>query len=671
MKKLLEFIILPSRMTEFEVSYLRRMNRIGLAFFVIHLPVFCVVAYFNDTGPGFAALLTLAVLVGPAAAYFTLQNPRSVSVVYGFTSMLMGGLLVHFGQGPVQIEMHFYFFALLAMLAVYANPVVIIVAAVTVALHHLTLWMYLPKSVFNYAAPIWVVAVHAAFVVLESIATCFIARSFFDNVIGLEKIVQARTAALDDRNRDMRLVLDHVGQGFLTINKNGVMSNERSAIIEKWLGRADENMTFADYLEQSVPEVAAAFRFCWQEVVAGEMLLELTLDQMPRRFKLKGHHYELEYTPILGASGDLEKVLLVISDVTEHVEREGLEQQQREVVHVFERLTRDRKGFLEFVSEADEQVAAIHKGEITDPIVLKRIIHTLKGNALLFGIGTVGDLCHAMEARIIEDGVLPTATERDELKAGWGRLRATMSSLFDDDELAKIELEPVEYEAILRAVQRGEPRDKIARTILDWKLEPTAKRLARVAEQAQAIGRRLGKEPIRVDIDHRDLRLEPGRWAPFWSAFTHVIRNAVDHGLETPEDRTTQGKPAEGVLRISTRVERDQFVIEMTDDGRGIDWKTVANKAREKGLPHGSETELTEALFEDGITTTSQVNEYSGRGIGMGAVRSACQARGGTVKISSQPGQGTRVEFRFARGEMAPELTVATSMPPVHAAATH
>jgi two-component system, chemotaxis family, sensor kinase CheA len=671
MNRLLDYVILPNRLTEFEATYLRRMNRVGLAFFAVHLPVFCVVAYFNDTGPGLAALLTLAVLVGPTAAYLTLQNPRSVSVVYGFTSMLMGGLLVHFGQGPVQIEMHFYFFALLAMLAVYANPVVIIVAAVTVAVHHLTLWMYLPKSVFNYAAPIWVVAIHAAFVVLESIATCFIARSFFDNVIGLEKIVQARTAALDERNRDMRLVLGHVGQGFLTIDKSGAMSNERSAIIEKWLGPVDESITFADYLERSVPEVAAAFRFCWQEVVAGEMLLELTLDQMPRHFTCKGRHYELEYTPILGAAEELEKVLIVISDVTEHVEREGLEQQQREVVHIFERLTRDRKGFLEFVSEADEQVAAIHKGEITDAIVLKRVIHTLKGNALLFGIRTVGDLCHAMETRIIEERVLPTVVERAELKAGWNRLRASMSSLFADDELAKIELEPVEYEAVLRAVQRGEPRDKIARTILDWKLESTAKRLARVAEQAQAIARRLGKEPIRIEIDHRDLRIEPGRWAPFWSAFTHVIRNAVDHGLETSEERARAGKPAEGVLRLATRVERDQFIVEIADDGKGIEWKSVAQKASEKGLPHGTEPELIEALFQDGITTSSQVNEYSGRGIGMGAARSACQARGGTVKISSQPGQGTRVEFRFARTEMAPEVSVAMSMPPVHAAAPH
>jgi len=81
MMRLLSFVILPKRLTDFEVTYLKRMNRIGLAFFAIHVPVFCALAYFNDTGPGLAALLTLGVLIGPATAFLTLQNPRAVSLV--------------------------------------------------------------------------------------------------------------------------------------------------------------------------------------------------------------------------------------------------------------------------------------------------------------------------------------------------------------------------------------------------------------------------------------------------------------------------------------------------------------------------------------------------------------------------------------------------------------
>ena len=144
--------------------------------------------------------------------------------------------------------------------------------------------MVLPKSVFNYDAPIWVVLVHAAFVVLESIATCYIARSFFDNVIGLEKIVQARTTELDARTRDMRLVLDNVDQGFITIDRNGRMSNERSAIVETWLGSADSGTTFAAYLGRKAPLAGETFELGLQDVIDGFLPLEVTLAQLPQRF---------------------------------------------------------------------------------------------------------------------------------------------------------------------------------------------------------------------------------------------------------------------------------------------------------------------------------------------------------------------------------------------------
>src|SRR5947209_7243877 len=152
LKRLASYLILPNEITAFESDYLRRLNRIGLIFFYAHIPVFMGVAALAGTGVVTALLLTTAVLVGPTIAYRTFDNVRVMSAVFGFTAMCMGGLLVHFGQGPLQIEMHFYFFVLLALLAVFGNPVAILVAAVTVALHHLLLWLILPSSVFNYEA---------------------------------------------------------------------------------------------------------------------------------------------------------------------------------------------------------------------------------------------------------------------------------------------------------------------------------------------------------------------------------------------------------------------------------------------------------------------------------------------------------------------------------------
>ncbi len=324
MRALLNYILLPSEISAFERTYLARMNKVGLVFFYAHLPVFVAISYFNGMGALSALVLTTAVLVGPTAAYFTLKNPRSLSIVFGITAMLMGGLLVHFGQGPVQIEMHFYFFALLAMLALYGNPMSIISAAVTAAVHHLLLWIFLPESIFNYEAPVWVVAVHAAFVVLESVASCFIARNFFDNVIGLEKIVQARTSALDARNADMRLVLDNVDQGFMTIDREGILSAEHSAIVEVWLGSLTAGEKFSDYLGQTDETEGIRFEMGWDEVLEDIMPLELCLEQLPRTLVIGVQHFSLSYRPIM-RSGELDKCLIVMSDVTAEVERQRSE----------------------------------------------------------------------------------------------------------------------------------------------------------------------------------------------------------------------------------------------------------------------------------------------------------------------------------------------------------
>ncbi len=653
LKKFLAAAILPAEVTDFEREYLERMNRLTLWFFVAHLPVFTAVAYFNDTQPVLAVVLTLATLIGPIVAQRTFKQPRHISVVYGFTAMIMGGLLVHFGQGPIQIEMHFYFFALLAMLALYGNPAVILTAAVTVALHHLILWAVLPQSVFNYDAPIWVVLVHAAFVVLESVATCFIARSFFDNVIGLEKIVRARTQELDARNEDMRLVLDNVAQGFLTINRDGVMSEERSAIVGKWFGKAPADGQFASLLEKEAPSTACSFRMGWEQVLDGFMPLELTLDQLVSEIEVDGQHFRLGYQPIGSDEEDFDKMLIVISDVTADIERARLQEKQQEVMQIFERVMRDKNGFLEFYEEACDLIEKITSRSVSNLTVVKRMLHTLKGNAMIFGINTIAAHCHQIEDAVIDSGTVPDERQLHALSGRWTELREDLEMLLGERAGRNIEIDDEEYAGILRDLVNGAPRETLARRIADWRLEPTKRRLDRIAEQAQRIANRLNKGEIALEVEDNDLRLAPERWAPFWSSFVHVVRNAVDHGLESADERERSGKPARGLLRVATRMETDTFVISLTDDGRGIDWNRVAERARAAGLPIAGARSLEAALFQDGVTTASEVTEFSGRGVGMAAVKSACTARGGEIRVHSAPGEGTCVEFRFPSNEMA------------------
>jgi len=645
MGTILNFLVLPKEVSDFERDYLTRVNRIALVFFAMHVPAFTLIAWLNGTGPGLAALLTLTVLSGPALAQYAVKSPRIVSVVYGMTAMFMGGLLVHFGQGPVQIEMHFYFFALVAMCAVFGNPLVIVAAATTVALHHLILWLVLPRSVFNYEAQWWVVGVHAAFVVLESVAACFISRGFFDNVIGLEKIVRARTAALDSKNREMRLLLDNVQQGFLTIDCQGGLAQERSAAVDGWFGVPDATATWFDYLASVAPAFAQRTRAAWAEVVEGMMPLEVTLGQMPDRLALNAAHYRVEYRPI-GSVEPHEQYLVIVTNVTTDVAREHAELERSEGMALFERVLADRTGFEDFFEEASNIVDVVANQRSTDPTTVKRLIHTLKGNAGLYGLNSVARQCHELEDFIASEGALPPATMYADLKARWARLATDMATLLGKRSRT-LEIDDEQYAALEAAARTGESGPALLRRVRGLKLEATAKRLQHFQEQAKRIAERLDKGDIRVDIEDHGVRVDHSRWAGFWGTFVHAVRNAVDHGVETPEARLNAGKTAQAAIALRTYQDKDQLVVEIADNGGGIDWARVAERAAAAGLRNETALDLERALFVDGITTAASVTDVSGRGVGMGALLQATQALGGELRIQSKLREGTTLRFTF------------------------
>lgn len=662
MQKLLSFLVLPAEISAFERSYLARLNRIGLGFFLLHVPVLTALAALNGTGPLRALLLSVAVVIGPLIAARFLDNPRHQSFVLGMAAMFMGGVLVHVGQGPVQIEMHFYFFALIAMLSVFGNPMVIVGAAVTVALHHLVLWFFLPRSVFNYDAPVWVVLVHAVFVVLESVAASFIARSFFDNVIGLERIVQARTTELAVRNQDMRLVLDNVSQGFLTLDAEARVSRERSAIVERWFGPLGDDASLFDLFGAQSSAAADMARMAWGELRDAVLPLEVNLAQLPASVELGERALRVEYQP-LGTADPPERVLVVLTDVTAERARARAERDRAEALHLFEKLLNDRAAFLEFFEEATNLVDSI-SARAAEPATFKRMVHTLKGNAALYGLSSVSEICHAVEdvlgERPVTDGDLrPLVTRWQAIAAEVERLLGGRRSV--------LEISETEQQRLEDAIRGGQPSELVLRLAQNLRLEPTKRRLEGFAEQAQRIAGRLEKL-VAVAVDDHGVRLDGRAWAPFWGAFLHAVRNAIDHGIESPEERAADGKRPTGTVTLRTSVDGGHLLVEILDDGRGIDWQRLASKAESLGLSTDPAA-LSEVLFEDGVSTATELTDLSGRGVGMGALRAATRELGGTISVDSRSREGTAIRMRFALADLAPTVraNVTYSLPPVAA----
>jgi two-component system, chemotaxis family, sensor kinase CheA len=648
------YLFLPAVITPFERQFLDRLNRIALVFFCCHVPVLMAVAWLAGTGPLSALSLSLAVLTGPVIAKLAIRNPRWLSVVYGITAMLMGGLLVHFGQGPVQIEMHFYFFALLAMLCMFANPAVNIAACLTVALHHGIVWWLLPQSVFNYDAQWWVVLVHAGFVLLETVAACYISRQFFDNVIGLEMIVEARTATIHQQQQNMSLILNTLEEGLVTIDLSGKIRGELSRAAKAWFGPPTEGDTFASWIGHADPAFGEWFDLSLESLREAVLPPEVTLGQLPARLNANAKTYSVHYQQIaaaetLGDDTSGGRLLVIITDVTEKLRMDAVERHQGELVQLFQHMMRDRAGFLEFLREADSIVAAIQTRQYSGLEQLQRLVHTLKGNSAIFGMRRVSEACHNLENHIAEQGGLLGGQELSELQHAWWPIRSDIDKLTGTIDQTGVEIAGIDYELILKALRDGVDVATISRMIESWRLEPAAKKLESIEHQLLGIAEQLGKDNLSVVTEPNGVRFDRDHFSPFWSAFVHVLRNSVDHGIESEFDRQKAGKPAQSVIRVATAVQGERFVVTIEDDGPGVDWDRLRAKARRLGLGGNTLAEPSKLLFLSGVSSKDSVTDMSGRGIGMGAVAEACAALGGAIEVNSKIGVGTRVEFAFPK----------------------
>ncbi|MEP7119398.1 MAG: ATP-binding protein [Byssovorax sp.] len=474
-----------------------------------------------------------------------------------------------------------------------------------------------------------------------------ISRSAAEEQARLGQLVAARTEELRARNDDLRVVLDHVGEGFVTVDLDGVMSRERSATLTTWFGPADGEVTFWSYLAPTDAQAAASFQLGFEAIVDDFLPLELTLDQMPKEIHHGAHTFRVAYTPI--RSGDaLVKLMLVVSDVTHELERTRAEEEAHDLLNIFQRTRRDSEGLAAFLADTDPLVKHVLECGPGDELsLISREIHTLKGTSGMFGFPRLTRLCHELEGGIAESGEAPPAPERLRLRLLWEWIARTACSMSSDAPADPLPPRVTGLTPIRDLLLAGSPRGEILDLLGSLDFEPAERRLTRLAEHARSLAVRLDKPTPSVRVAANGVRLDAARWAPFWSTLVHLVRNAVDHGLESPADRARAGKPAAGSLAMTTLREGPDVVLEISDDGGGIDWSAVAARARSAGLPVDRREDLEAALFHDGMSTRSDVTEYSGRGVGLGAVRGACRDLGGSVELETVRGRGTTWRFRI------------------------
>src|SRR5687767_849086 len=213
--------------------------------------------------------------------------------------------------------------------------------------------------------------------------------------------------------------------------------------------------------------------------------------------------------------------------------------------------------------------------------------------------------------------------------------------------------------------------ERVSATVADLRDSITRTRMQRIdnlfaplPRMVRDISGQTGKQ-VALEIDGGDVEIDREMIEMIRDPLTHIIRNAIDHGIESADERKAAGKAEAGLLAVCARQAGNQILIEICDDGRGIDGDALVRKALASGLltPKRAErlspAQKTALMFEAGLSTAAEVTAISGRGVGMDVVRANIERIGGIVDVESKPGEGVRLTLRVPLTlTIIPALTV-------------
>jgi two-component system chemotaxis sensor kinase CheA len=198
----------------------------------------------------------------------------------------------------------------------------------------------------------------------------------------------------------------------------------------------------------------------------------------------------------------------------------------------------------------------------------------------------------------------------------------------------------------------GRITDELQEHVMKSRMLPVDTVFSRLPRVVRDVAAKLGKQ-VELVVEGRDTELDRSIIEEIGDPLMHLVRNAVDHGIETPADREVAGKPSTGVLRLSARHAESHILITLEDDGRGIDVQAVKRRAVERAViteeqaARMDDDEAIQLIFHPGLSTAREVTAISGRGVGMDVVRANVEKLKGTIDVRSSLGQGTAVTVRL------------------------
>ncbi len=477
-----------------------------------------------------------------------------------------------------------------------------------------------------------------------------------------EEIV-AQKEIITDSMQKIATLLDNSGEGFLSFDKELVVDTQYSLECERLFGKsiAGEDIEKLLYPDDSYEQ--DRFKKMLKRVFDDDdddddMKLEMLLSLLPKEIKRDSSYLSAKYRML-----ESKHIMMVINDTTQEKElQEKIEREQKRLLFV-----------VSSIKNKDELIDVIEEFrcflENSSKIALfeeaYRAIHTFKGTFAQYDFYHLPKALHECESRLsrlkangVIDGVeemlkatIPKFKEslQHDLKTldevlGEEYFHKSSEVKVDEGELSKIttKVHGLIYSEEYH-VELNEDTMEILNLFKALRYKPLRELLDMYPKMSLQLAERLEKEIVPFLIEGGEFRVDPERFSPFTKSLVHVFRNAIDHGIETPDERVEADKDEVAKISCKAELKDGQLLLEISDDGRGIDKDKIIAKAYSLRLAVPENPLLL--IFEDSFSTKEQVTELSGRGVGLSAVRAEIEKLGGRIEIESEIGKGTT--FRF------------------------
>lgn len=478
----------------------------------------------------------------------------------------------------------------------------------------------------------------------------------------LESLVQKRTAEIQDLNVLMKALLDSLNQAFFVFDQSGLCAPFYSKACLEVLDSAPGGQNIWDVLKIERPKIEGFKNWLFtvfSEMLPFEDLKPLGPDKIPHQNK----SISLEYFPIRNVDNKIEKIVCVGSDVTDLVQAQHQAESDREKVQSILKMIQNRRELKMFLLETQVQVTNLDKeleklkadsNYNRDGIL--RILHTIKGGAATFSYNTLKETAHALEEKMIPSeslalDFLDVTPLQNTIESETSTVTAFYREVFGElsnSEEDNILLSQKDIQTLLKLQSLQDVRLFIEERAYTQPLQNLVNQFPIVIEKTAQL---LNKKVAPLTIKNSSIRVPFKTFEPFFNSFIHVLRNSIDHGVESPDVRRSLNKKTEGTLSlefsvVTTEAQKYLHII-YKDDGQGVNPTRIREKLDQKKILHAhlSDEDVIYFIFNPSFTTRDNVTETSGRGVGLDAVKHEVDQLGGSIKINSKLGHYTEFEF--------------------------